>query len=154
MSRRIASASADPKRRVLTIAWRDGTRTTKDMSTSVQRREPFAALRDPNAFRRVKVLDGGYAVGWPGLGIDFAADALWYEAHPKQLPFADEIMTAKDFRTWMMQHGFSLSSAAQVLGLARRSVAYYASGGRRIPRVVFLACMAIAAARRKALVAA
>lgn len=139
---------------VITVAWKDGTRTAKDMRRIVQRREPFAALRDPNAFRRVKVLDGGYALGWPAIGIDFAADALWYESHPKQFPFADEVMTAADFRTWMAQHRFSLSSAARVLGLARRSVAYYASGGRPIPRVVFLACMAIAAARHRSRAAA
>jgi hypothetical protein len=97
----------------------------------------------------VRVQDGGYAIGWRGTGIDFAADALWYEAHPKQLPFADEVTTADDCRGWMHEHGFWLSSAAHVLGLSRRSVAYYASGGRRIPRVVFLACMALSAISRR-----
>jgi hypothetical protein len=154
MSHRILSVAADPGRLEIAIRWKGGEKTVKNLRSFVLHRVAFSALRDPAVFRRVKVQDGGYAVGWPGADIDFAADALWYEAHPKQLPFPDETMSAEDFRVWVRQHGFSLSSAAQVLGLSRRSVAYYASGGRVIPRVVFLACMAISASHRRSSAAA
>src|SRR5207244_3442682 len=122
--------------------------TVKDLHREIARREVFAPLRKPDLFRRVRVLDHGYALGWPGTDVDFAADALWYEAHPRELPFPDEIMTAGDFKHWTREHGFSLSTAADVLGLSRRTIAYYASGTKPIPRVVFLACMALAGARR------
>jgi transcriptional regulator with XRE-family HTH domain len=64
-------------------------------------------------------------------------------------------MTSADFKRWMQAYGLSLSTAADLLGLSRRAVAYYASGERSIPRVVFLACMALLAdARRKTRTAA
>jgi transcriptional regulator with XRE-family HTH domain len=47
---------------------------------------------------------------------------------------------AVQFIRWRSQHGFSLSQAAEALGLSRRQVAYYASGGHAVPRTVLLAC--------------
>ena len=149
MSHRIKSVDADVLRFRLTIHWKNGAVTTKELRREIGRREIFAPLREARLFGRVRVLDQGYSIGWPGTEVDFAADALWYEAHPGDRAFPDEIMTGEDFRSWMRDEGCSLSTAAEVLGLSRRSVAYYASGARRIPRVVFLACMALAGARRR-----
>ena len=154
MTHRIKSVDADPLRIKLTIHWNSGAVTTKELGRDIDHREIFAPLRDARVFRRVRVLDHGYAIGWPGADVDFAADALWYEAHPRERPFPDEVMTGDDFRSWMQDAGYSLSTAAEVLGLSRRSVAYYASGGRTIPRVVFLACMALAGTRRRSRTAA
>jgi hypothetical protein len=154
MSHRIASVEPDPERFRLTIRWHNGAVTVRDLRRDVARREIFAALREPRVFGRVRVLDRGYAVGWPGTDVDFAADALWYQAHPGEQPFPDEVMTAADFTRWLHERGYSLSTAAAALGLSRRAVAYYASGARRIPRVVFLACMALACGRRTARAAA
>ncbi len=150
MSHRIALVEPDPKTFRLTLRWMNGTITVKDMRKDIDRRAMFGALSDPRVFRRVRVLDDGYAIGWPGTAVDFAADALWYQAHPRQMPFADEVMTAADFKRWLQNQGLSLSAAAEVLGLSRRAVAYYTSGKRRIPRVLFLACMALAGGRRRA----
>jgi hypothetical protein len=146
---RVASVEADSDTLKLTLRWKNGSVTVKDLRRDIERRPAFAMLRDPKRFRRVRVRDHGYAIAWPKTGVELAADALWYDAHPSELPFPDEVMTAPDFRHWMGERGFSLSAAAEVLGLSRRAVAYYASGSRRIPRLVFLACMALAASPRK-----
>jgi DNA-binding CsgD family transcriptional regulator len=155
MPQRIARVEAHPENLRLTLHWKNGTTTVKDMRKDIARRAILAALSAPHVFRRVRVLDDGYSIGWPGTAIDFAADALWLEAHPRERIFPDEVMTPVEFKRWMHAYGLSLATAADLLGLSRRTVAYYASGGRRIPRVVFLACMALlAGARRKSPLAA
>lgn len=155
MPHRIARVVAHPEDLRLTLRWKNGTTTVKDLRGDIATRAIFAPLSDPGVFRRVRVLDDGYSIAWPGTAIDFAADALWLEAHPRERTFPDEVMTPADFKRWMHAYGLSLSTAADLLGLSRRAVAYYASGERSIPRVVFLACMALlASARRKSPAAA
>ncbi len=148
MAHRIASIEADPAHFRLVLHWKSGVITLKDMRRAIGRRSIFAELRDARVFGRARIVDGGYAIGWPGTDVELAADALWYEAHPREMPFPNEVMTAGDFKDWMQAQGLSLSTTAEALGLSRRSIAYYAGGTRRIPRVVFLACMALAGARR------
>jgi hypothetical protein len=155
MPHRIAGVEPNPETLRITLRWKNGATTVKDMRRDIARRMVLGALSDPLVFRRVRVLDHGYSIGWPGTAIDFAADALWLEAHPRERTSPDEVMTSADFKRWMHAYGLSLSTAADLLGLSRRAVAYYASGERGIPRVVFLACMALLAdARRKTPVAA
>ena len=149
MSHRIARIETDPAGQALTLHWKEVAVTTKNFRHAIARRPLFAAPADPKTFARARVLDGGYAVGWPRTEIELAADALWYEAHPRALPWPDAVMTAADFKHWMQTETLSLSAAAGTLGLSRRTIAYYASGARAIPRVVFLACMALAGARRR-----
>ena len=48
-----------------------------------------------------------------------------------------------EFRHWQDRHHFTLSTAADVLGLTRRTVSQYRTGSRPIPKVVGLACRAI-----------
>jgi Protein of unknown function (DUF2442) len=154
MSHRIDFIEPDPDNLRLTLHWRNGAVTVKDLRKNIARRALFAPLSDPSVFRRVRILDDGYAIAWPGTAIDLAADALWYQAHPREMPYSDEVMTPGEFKRWMRGQGLSLSGVAEVLDLSRRSVAYYASGERKVPRVVFLACMALASARRKTSAAA
>lgn len=149
MPRRIKSVRADPRTFTLRIVWATRAVTTKGMKPLIQGRRAFAALADPRVFARAKVIDGGNAIAWPGTDADYAADALWYEARPHDNPFADAVMTAEQLKRWMAELGFSLSSAALALGLSRRQVAAYASGEKSVPRLVFLACMALASPRAR-----
>jgi len=47
---------------------------------------------------------------------------------------------AVEFTRWPWRHGLSLTAAAEVLGMSRRQIAYYASGEHDVPRYVLLAC--------------
>lgn len=149
MSHRIARVETDVARRRLTIHWKQGAVTTKDLSADIASRPIFAALDDDKTFARTRVQDGGYAIGWPRTEIAFAADGLWFESHPRALPWPDAVMTAADFKNWMRAESLSLTSTAAMLGLSRRTIAYYVSGERTIPRVVFLACMAVTSAHKR-----
>jgi hypothetical protein len=149
VTHRIVRIEVDVARRRLTLHWKGGVVTTKDLRRDIASRAVFAPLADPKVLARARVLDGGYAIGWPRTEIAFAADGLWYETHRGELPWPDEVMTAADFKSWLKTEGLSLTAASDLLGLSRRTIAYYASGERTIPRVVFIACMAVASARKR-----
>ncbi|MBM3556014.1 MAG: DUF2442 domain-containing protein [Alphaproteobacteria bacterium] len=140
--RRIISVQADPERQTLTLRWADRGVTIKDMRSLIAKRRVFAPLGDPRVFAKARVVDGGHGIAW-GDDIDYAADALWNESHPKDWPYPDVLMSAAEFRAWMAEGGLSLARAAEALGISRRQAAYYASGEKTISRLVFLACMAL-----------
>ena len=150
ITHRVERVEVDAVRRRLTIHWKHGAITTKDLRRDIASRSILAPLRSAKIFARVRVLDGGYAIGWPRTEIEFAADGLWYDSHPSELPWPDAVMTAAEFKAWMRNENLSLASTAELLGLSRRTIAYYASGERKIPRVVFIACMAVASVRERA----
>ena len=146
MSRRIAEVTADSDTLTLTLVWANRTRTVYDMRPLIEGRSAFSPLGDPAVFASVAVIEDGLGVGWPGTDADCAADKMWYAARPQENPFPDAIMSADDFKTWLAHQGLSLSGAASLLGISRRQIAAYASGEKAVPRLVFLACMAVSQA--------
>jgi len=52
---------------------------------------------------------------------------------------AGEIMPAMAFRAWIQRHGMTLDTAAEALGLSRRTIAHYLSVEQVIPKTVMLA---------------
>lgn len=91
----------------------------------------FTAPRDPAG---VTVGDWGHSLVWPD-GDEIGADSLWLDT-------LDAIGRgdARRFLEWRLANGLSLSKAADALGLARRTVAYYSNGDRPVPKTVLLAC--------------
>ena len=67
--------------------------------------------------------------------IDMAASTLWRLAQEQ----SGATMTADAFRHWRQRKAYTLDTAAQALGLRRRTVAYYDRGDRPIPHTVALA---------------
>lgn len=53
-------------------------------------------------------------------------------------------MTPADITAWMNRLGLNKAQAASALGIARTTLDRYLSGDKPIPRVVELACIAIA----------
>jgi hypothetical protein len=86
LENRIVSAVPDTKTCSVRLRWRNGAETVAEFGPLVGS-GVFAAFADPDFFEQVDVSEGGYALHWPG-GLDFAADALWFEAHPEDNPFA------------------------------------------------------------------
>ncbi len=85
---RIKAAAPNDDGHTVTLTWQDGTRTVTDMAPSIAAGGIFAPLADGEFFKRVSVASNGRAIEWPG-EIDCCADALWFEAHPEDNPFAD-----------------------------------------------------------------
>jgi predicted transcriptional regulator len=67
--------------------------------------------------------------------VDFEAPQLRRWADEQ----AGRTMAAEAFRGWMDGHALSLDTAAEALGLSRRTIAYYRSGEQPVPKTVMLA---------------
>jgi Helix-turn-helix len=87
--------------------------------------------------------DWGHSLTWPD-GFELGADSLWLDT-------LDAIGRgdARQFLEWRLANGLSLSKAAEALGLARRTVAYYSNGDRSVPKTVLLACKGWDATHRR-----
>jgi hypothetical protein len=120
----------------LRVAFRDGRRADVDLTGVVHRLKAFAPLRDPKAFRRVRVVDYGGGIGWDG-ELDYGADSLAALADA-QAPFA-----AKHFRAWQSKAGLSNRETADVLGVSLATIKNYRDEGASIPAAVALACRAL-----------
>lgn len=78
--------------------------------------------------------DWGHSLVWPN-DVEAGADALWLETLS-----AIGRDDARQFMEWRLANGLSLARAAEELGLARRTVAYYSNGTRPVPKAILLAC--------------
>jgi hypothetical protein len=61
---------------VLVIAWDDGARREIDFEPIIALNGVLASLRDPEAFRSVRVAEDGWSVEWPAAGIDVGSAQL------------------------------------------------------------------------------
>ena len=105
----------------LRLDWSDG--TTVDLGVQM--------VNEPDS---VAVGDWGHSLVWAD-GSQIGADRLWLDTLDA-LGRGD----ARQFLEWRLGNGLSLAKAAEALGLARRTVAYYSNGDRPVPRTVLLAC--------------
>ena len=112
----------------LRLEWSDGT---------------IAELAVPQGKGQVELGDWGQSLVWPD-GFELGADSLWLET-------LDAIGRgdARHFLEWRLANGLSLAKAADALGLARRTVAYYSNGDRQVPKTVLLACKGWDATHRR-----
>lgn len=130
----------------VSVAWDDGRTSTVDLTELIAGTPVLAPLRDETLFRRVQVGEDGWEIVWPTIsassagsaGEDAAVDAHHLERLAMEQSGA--AMPCETFRAWRAANGLSLTAAARVLGISRRTVAYYESGARIIPRLVRLAC--------------
>ena len=106
------------------LMWSDGTSVDVDC----------AALREGTTAAAPTVGDWGHSLVWPD-GMEVGADRIWLETLTA-LGRDD----ARQFLDWRLRNGLSLANAAEALGIARRSVAYYSNGDRPVPKAILLAC--------------
>lgn len=127
--RSIRSANALDSQR-LQLEWSDGTAAE-------------IALPHGRTSANVKPGDWGHSLVWPD-GTELGADSLWLDT-------LDAIGRgdARQFLEWRLANGLSLAKAADALGLARRTVAYYSNGDRSVPKTVLLACKGWDATHRR-----
>ena len=138
----IRSVKSEPPR-TLTIEWSTGESLPVDVSRLVRRFRLYAPLKSAAFFRKAKADPWGHAVNWPG-DVDMGADQLYELSREQAGEWGPE-----RFEKWMAEHGLSLNTAADALGLSRRMIAHYRTGSRTIPRVVALACEGLSARWRE-----
>jgi hypothetical protein len=137
--------------RVLTVRFAGDRRDHKlDMTGLIARSAHFAPLMDdPQSFAKVAIVDDGLGVAWPIKTkwgrLDVSASTL------RRIAEEQEPMTGADFAQWRTALGLSLTEAANLLGVGRRTIMGYLKKDE-LPPVVAIACRALA--RDKHLLAA
>lgn len=109
----------------LWLRWSDGVEARLDMSGLVSSKGNMGAA---------SVGEWGHSIVWPN-GVELGADRLWLETLS-----ANGHDDSRQFLEWRLRNGLSLSKAADALGLARRTIAYYSNGDRPVPKSILLAC--------------
>jgi Protein of unknown function (DUF2442) len=121
-----------------------------DMTGLIARSAHFAPLMDDaEAFAKVAIVEGGLGVAWPVQTkwgrLDVSASTL------RRIAEEQQPMTGADFAKWRTALGLSLTEAAKLLGVGRRTIMGYLKKDE-LPPVVAIACRALA--RDKHLLAA
>lgn len=114
----------------LHLRWSDGSEA--EVTVAPDALKPLGGEAE---FRSVRLGDWGHSIEWPS-GYQIGADSLWLDTLR-----ASGREDASQFLAWRIRNGLSLTKAAEALGLARRTVAYYSNGERRVPKAILLACM-------------
>ncbi len=134
---RITSATALGGMRVA-VVFDDGWSAEVDLAGFVAGFKSLKPLTDPALFARVVAEEWGSGLTWDDEGPLSIAATTVYRLACEQT--GDQ---ARTFDAWMMQHGFSATKAADVLGMSRRNIINYRTATRPIPKVVRLACKAV-----------
>ena len=119
----------------LVLVWSSGDVMSVNLTEVIHNISSYAPLRDAALFAQARIERWGHAVVWSD-EIDMGADGLWEESvrqHPAPDPIAE-------FEAWKARNQLSLTTAAHALGVTRRTVSAYSSGGRPIPKTILLAC--------------
>lgn len=135
MKEQIIKAVNVVKPGVVNIDWSNGENLEVDLSATIKKSDGLSSLANISKFKKVQIEDDGTCLAWPG-DIQIGADTLYCEA----LAQAGKAYPTSDFNSWMKRNSLTLSSAANILGMSRRMIAYYNIGARPIPKVVGLAC--------------
>lgn len=106
----------------------------------------YESLAQADLFKGVQVEEWGHGVEWPAIDMGIDVDTLNRLAREQ----AGTAFPVEQFNAWMEKNGLTLSTAAQALGLTRRTVIYYHCGHKPIPLYIGLACEGWEVRKRRA----
>ena len=131
---RIVSAETGDGDYVLKVTWETGKVSRVDLTEPIFRLRHLRRLRKMQQFKKVSVADWGWAVAW-GEDLDFSGSRLWALANEQ----TSAEMTPSEFRGWLHRNHLTQQESADLLGVSKRSVAYYSTGAQPVSRVLRLA---------------
>lgn len=115
---------------------------TLDLTGLFARSRHFAPLmKNDEVFAKPSIIEDGLGVTWPVETkwgrLDLSAETL------RRIAEEQEPMTGDDFAEWRVALGISLTEAAKLLGVGRRTVMAYLKR-EELPAAVAIACRALA----------
>lgn len=119
----------------VTISLSNGKRFHVDLGAYVSA-PGYERLNDPDFFKNVQVEEWGHGIEWQAIDMGIDVDTLNRLAREQ----TGTAFPVQSFNDWMQRNGLSLTTAAQALGLTRRTVIYYHCGHKPIPLYIGLAC--------------
>ena len=119
---------------VLRVSWANGTSSNVDLTEPIFRLKLFRPLRDPERFRQARIADWGCALHWDD-ELDFSHERVWELAKEQ----SNAELTPSEFRKWLKKRRLTQEKAARLLGVSKRTIAYYSTGAQPVTRLVALA---------------
>jgi hypothetical protein len=113
---------------VLRVVWKDGRADMVDLTGVVHRLKAFEPLRDPRAFRRVRVISEGLGIGWSN-DLDYAARSLRILAEEQRQ------LTGADLVAFERNAGLTTAETARIFDVVPRTIVSYRKS-RRLPRAI------------------
>ncbi|WP_295388304.1 DUF2442 domain-containing protein [uncultured Thiodictyon sp.] len=113
----------------------DGKTLTLD-ATNIIGSTGYESLTDADRFAAVTLSDWGHGIEWPAIDQGISIETLIRLAREQ----AGTAFPTADFNIWMQRNGLTFTTAAQALGLSRRTIIYYNTGQKPIPIYIGLAC--------------
>lgn len=133
--RRIAAIMPSHTNRTVVVTWADEGMTAIDLMPWLKS-GALTKLLDQAYFASAAIGENGWTITWGGQDIEIDSIHLqMLEAEQHGVVYSPDAL-----KRWRERHGLTLVDAAHALGLSRRMVAYYESGGKVIPKNVALAC--------------
>lgn len=118
----------------LRIAWNTGETLDVDLAAKLRGVPALRHVLKPATFAKAHAGAHGVCIEWQDS--ELGADNVYAWSREQAGEPSHEV-----FHAWMLRNRLSLSTAAGALGLSRRMVAYYRTGARPLPRLVWLACL-------------
>jgi hypothetical protein len=118
----------------LLTTWSTGEVLEVNIEKVLRKIPALVPLLNPPLFAKANLAKGGHGVEW--FDAELGADNVYAWAEEQ----AGEV-SHQMFDSWMHRNGFSLTTAAEALGLSRRMVSYYRTAQKPIPKSVWLACL-------------
>ena len=116
------------------VSYSDGRSFNVSFAALASRLQAFAALEEVAEFTTLAVADFGWSLEWD-CGATLDADRV-LELALEQAGLVDNVQ----FRHWQDRNHLSLTTAAEALGMTRRTISQYRTGSRPVPRYIALAC--------------
>jgi len=116
----------------LRLFWATGGSADVQLADVIGHTRGLLTLRESAAFALACVGEDGLSVAWPN-DLEVSARRLW------QLAAEQTGDSRAEFRDWLQRNQLTLTTAAQALGLTRRTISQYSSGARPLPKTVQLA---------------
>ena len=135
---RVKQVSAGKRPWSVNVRWKDGSESHIDLTGLIHRSRHFRRfLEDPLAFRKIKVVDWGAAIGWEN-GLDYSADTLRTIAD-EQRP-----LSGVDLLAFEAKHNLNSAETANLFDVSERTIREYRSA-EILPQPVALALRAMLA---------
>jgi hypothetical protein len=136
--RRIKQVSAGKRPWTVDVQWEDGSQSQVDLTGLIHRSRHFRRfLEDPLAFRKVKVVDWGVAIGWEN-GLDYSVDTLRTIAD-EQRP-----VSGADLQVFERTNNLNSVETASLFDVSERTIREYRSAAK-LPQPIALALRAMLA---------
>lgn len=138
-SPRIDSVKPSDGDYVLIVTWGNGETMRVDLTEPIFRLKHLRPLRNRERFHTATVGEWGWSIAWDD-DLEISAERVWELARDQ----AQVHMTPSEFRAFLSKYNVTQQKMADLLGISKRSVSYYATGEIVIPRTVALALKGLA----------